>query len=134
MIDIHSTSVVRDVYDARYAGLVQELEQSCADRSEAERSVQAAFMLALSKPRAFALTGDKVGWLRDKAARAARTLERAPEIRKFDELVGLARRQQRRRTAIQVALATILMALTIALFLRLGFQQIPGDGGVPRLL
>lgn len=124
--DADPAQAVRDAYNTKYDALVAQIVPLTGSVSEAERSVQTAFLQALDNPRAFALTHDQQGWLRENAERAARTLNQIPAAVDFDTLAATARRRQRRRTTIRVALAIGAIAIGLALFLQLGLQQIVG--------
>jgi hypothetical protein len=124
--DLDPTRAVRDAYQSRYDPLVAQIAPLTGSVSEAERSVQTAFLDALDNPRAFALLEDQEGWLREKAERAARTLNQIEVTVDFDTLVTTARRRQRRRTTIRVALAIGAIAIGLALFLQLGLQHVIG--------
>src|SRR6478609_3994906 len=124
--DLDPTLAVRDAYQTKYDALVVQIAPLTGSVSEAERSVQTAFLDALDHPRAFALMQDQEGWLRENAERAARTLNQIPVTVDFDTLVTTARRRQRRRTTVRVAVAIGAIAIGLTLFLQLGLQHVIG--------
>ncbi|GAA1878838.1 hypothetical protein [Lapillicoccus jejuensis] len=119
---------VRRVYEDRHAALLDQVRPLTADDAEAERCLQAAVRDALGRPRAFAVAPDPEAWLRERAQRAARTVDGLPAAVGFDSLVEAARRRARRRTAWQLAAAVLGAAAAITLFLVLGSQLDPTGG------